>query len=277
MSALLQISDPHFGTETPAAVAALLALSREIQPDRVILTGDITQRARAAQFCAAKAFCEQLPCPVIAIPGNHDIPLFNLLARVFWPYAGYRRAFGDELEPTWESPLWRVIGVNSTSPRRHKDGALSAKKIEATCHRLRSASSDAFQIVALHHPLHAVTEHDQVNRAYGYREALHAFADAGADIILGGHIHLPYVRPMYPLISTLSRQVWIVQAGTSVSNRVRDGKPNSVHVLRRMPGAVGVCDIEQWDYAADSRAFIRATVTRIERNHASSRCANQTL
>lgn len=268
---LLQISDPHFGTETPAAVDALLALSREVQPDRVILTGDVTQRARASQFRAAKAFCEQLPCPVIAIPGNHDIPLFNLIARFFWPYAGYRRTFGYALEPTWESPLWRVIGVNTTSPRRHKDGALSARKIDAICRRLSSAPSDAFQIVALHHPLHAVTEQDQSNRAHGYLRALHAFADAGADVVLGGHIHLPYVRPMYPLIPTLSRQIWIVQAGTSVSSRVRDGKPNSVHVIRRVPGAGGACDVEQWDYAAELSAFKRAAVTRIERNHASSR------
>ena len=88
MSVLLQISDPHFGTEQAPVVDALLTLAHAQRPDLVVLSGDITQRARRAQFAAARRFVERLaPSALLAIPGNHDIPLFNPVARLLWPYA----------------------------------------------------------------------------------------------------------------------------------------------------------------------------------------------
>src|ERR1035437_3656295 len=99
MSVLLQISDPHFGTEQPPVVEALAALSRQQRPDLLVVSGDITQRARPGQFRAARAFIDRLDAPVLVSPGNHDIPLFDLYARRHHPYARYRDAFGDELEP----------------------------------------------------------------------------------------------------------------------------------------------------------------------------------
>ena len=95
MSVLLQISDPHFGTEQTPVVQALVALSREQQPDLVVLSGDITQRATEEQFRAARTFMDRLGVPFLAIPGNHDIPLFNLRARLFNPYSRFRHAFGQ--------------------------------------------------------------------------------------------------------------------------------------------------------------------------------------
>ena len=99
MTCVLQISDPHFGTEQPHVMRALLQLAREQQPEVILLTGDITQRARRSQFAAAARFVSQLPAPVLAVPGNHDIPLFNLIARALNPYGNYKRAFGNNLEP----------------------------------------------------------------------------------------------------------------------------------------------------------------------------------
>ena len=103
MSVLLQISDTHFGTEQPPVVAALLALARQQAPELVVLSGDITQRARPAQFKAAWIFTEQLAAPLLAIPGNHDIPLFDLWARLRHPYARHCAAFGADLEPAHTS------------------------------------------------------------------------------------------------------------------------------------------------------------------------------
>ena len=80
MSVLLQISDPHFGTERPRVVEALVSLAQRERPDLVVLSGDITQRARAEQFAAARAFADRLGAPFVAIPGNHDIPLLDLPA-----------------------------------------------------------------------------------------------------------------------------------------------------------------------------------------------------
>ena len=119
MTLLLQISDPHFGTEKPDVVEALLRLASRDKPQLVVMSGDVTQRARRSQFDAARRFVERLAgTPVLAIPGNHDIPLYNVFARVLQPYAGHKRVFGENLEPMFESPDLLVIGVNTTRPSR---------------------------------------------------------------------------------------------------------------------------------------------------------------
>ena len=100
----MQLSDMHFGTEQPAVVEALVALALQQRPDLLVLSGDITQRARPAEFQAARAFMNRLGAPMLAIPGNHDIPLFNVWARLQRPYAGHMAAFGSELEPVYASP-----------------------------------------------------------------------------------------------------------------------------------------------------------------------------
>lgn len=154
MSVLLQISDTHFGTEQPQVVEALVALSARQQPDLVVLSGDITQRARPAQFRAAKAFVERLGAPVLAIPGNHDIALFDLWARLTRPYARYAKAFGTELEPVHASQDWLVVGVNTIRPWRHKNGEVSAAQIDRVAKLLSAASPAQLRVVAAHQPRH---------------------------------------------------------------------------------------------------------------------------
>jgi hypothetical protein len=130
MSVLLQISDTHFGTEQPQVVEALVALAAQQRPEVVVLSGDITQRARPAQFRAAKAFVDRLGAPVLAIPGNHDIALFDLWARLTRPYARYAKVFGADLEPVHSSPDLLVVGVNTTRKWRHKNGEVSTAQID---------------------------------------------------------------------------------------------------------------------------------------------------
>ncbi|HEX5420033.1 MAG TPA: metallophosphoesterase, partial [Gammaproteobacteria bacterium] len=141
MSALLHISDTHFGTEQGPVVEALAALSQRLQPALVVLSGDVTQRARRRQFAAAAAFVKRLaPAPVLTIPGNHDIPLFNLYARWRRPYANYRGVFGGSLQPRWQNADLFVLGVNTTRPSRHTDGEISALQRKQVANALRSAS-----------------------------------------------------------------------------------------------------------------------------------------
>ncbi len=261
-STLLQISDAHFGTERPLVVQALLRLAREQAPDLVVLSGDITQRARRSQFSAARAFIDQLqPAALLAIPGNHDIPLFNLAARVFAPYANYSRAFGHNLEPEFESADLLAIGVNTTRPRRHKDGELSPAQIDRVSRRLRRAAASQLRIVVVHQPVLAIRASDEANLLHGHRQAVPAWAAEGADIIMGGHIHLPYVHSLRTTFPDLPRDMWTVQAGTSVSSRIREGVTNSVNMIRS-DGAQSPrrCTVERWDYSATSDRFERHTV-----------------
>ncbi len=263
MSVLLQISDPHFGTEQPPVVEALLALAQATEPCLVVISGDITQRARRAQFAAAREFVRRLPAPhVLCIPGNHDIPLFNLAARALTPYANYCEAFGDQLEPCWSDQDFCVIGVNTTRPARRKDGEVSLEQIERVAARLRSADPEQLRIVVVHQPVHVVRDIDQKNLLHGHREAVRAWATAGADLIMGGHIHLPYVRPLADGEAELPRRVWAVQAGTALSSRVRGSIPNSVNVVRH-DAAQSTCCVERWDYDAELQRFTEKCVEHL--------------
>ncbi len=260
MSVLLQISDPHFGTEQSPVVEALVSLSRERQPDLVVLSGDITQRATSVQFRAARAFMDRLGVPYLAIPGNHDIPLIDLSARLLNPYSRYRRAFGNVLEPVHDSPDLLVLCVNTTRWYRHVNGEVSTAQIDRVAAALAQASSAQLRVVVVHQPVAVMRVADAHDCLRGHEVALPQWSTAGCDIIMGGHIHLPYVKAL----PKLSRAMWAVQAGTSVSSRVRDGMPNSVNIVRCGADAPdGCCVIEQWDYAAGVDAFVASTVTEI--------------
>ncbi|WP_048441956.1 metallophosphoesterase [Caenimonas sp. SL110] len=260
MSILLQISDTHFGTAQPAVVEALVALARSQRPDLTVLSGDITQRARPAQFRAARAFTDRLGVPLVAVPGNHDIPLFDLWTRLRHPYARYIASFGNDLEPVHRSPDVLVVCVNTTRARRHKDGEVSAQQVERVAGLLENAQPEQLRVVVVHQPAAVIREEDAPNRLHGHAAALERWAQAGADIVMGGHIHLPYVKP----IAGLARPLCVVQAGTAVSSRVRQGVPNSVNLLRwGQDCAPGLCRIEQWDYSAGNQAFLLARASDI--------------
>lgn len=244
MSVLLQVSDPHFGTDEAPVVEALAALAQQQRPDLLLWSGDITQRARPAQFRRARGFADRLAAPVLAVPGNHDVPLFNLWARLRDPYARYRAAFGDDLEPVHRSADLLVVGVNTTRAWRHKDGEVSPAQVERVAGLLAGAEPAQLRIVVVHQPA-AVREADDLpNRLHGADWALQRWSAAGADLVLGGHIHRPYVLP----VPGLERPVWVVQAGTAVSTRRRAGLPNSVNLLRwGAHAAPGLCRVERWD------------------------------
>ncbi|HXG53046.1 MAG TPA: metallophosphoesterase [candidate division Zixibacteria bacterium] len=257
MSLIFQVSDTHFGTEQPHVVEALVRLARERRPDAVVMSGDITQRARRRQFQAALAFVERLAAPAtLVLPGNHDIPLFNLAARLFRPYGNYCRAFGSDLEPVLESPDFLVVGVNTTRPRRHKIGEVSAAQIARVAERLRAAKDEQLRIVVTHQPVHVIQPADEKSLLRGSERAVRAWADAGAELVMGGHIHLPYVTPLFERFSGLTRKVWIVQAGTAVSSRLRYHRANSVNLIGyRRDEKPRRCTVERWDYDLGSGRF----------------------
>jgi 3',5'-cyclic AMP phosphodiesterase CpdA len=258
MSVLLHISDTHFGTEEAHVVAALRAFAWELKPDALVLSGDITQRARSAQFEAAREFCDSLRVPRrLSLPGNHDIPLYNVFARLVAPWHGYQRAFGGELDPMLELDDALVIGVNTTRPERHVDGEVSTQQIRRVSEILRRAARDKLRVVVTHQPACVMRPEDERDRLHGGDEAVQAWSEAGADLVLGGHIHLPYVADACAHGKGVTRALYCVQAGTALSTRIRYGTPNSVNVIRWESPAAGAprtCKVERWDYdLADDR------------------------
>lgn len=260
MTRVLQISDPHFGTEQPRVMQALLRFAHDQRPEVTLLSGDITQRARRGQFDAAREFVRQLPQPVLAVPGNHDIPLFNLPARLFYPYRNYRRAFGSQLEPEYESEGLLLLCLNTSRPGRHTRGAVSSAQIERVARKLRGARPEQLRMVMQHHPVRAREASDLMNLLIGHEKAVAAWVEAGLDLLIGGHIHLPYVSELHSLDgSTGRRRAWTAQAGTALSTRLRGGTPNSVNLIRHawMQGEQRCC-VERWDYSDRADAFTTA-------------------
>ncbi len=275
MTVLMQISDPHFGTERAPVVEALERLVHELRPDVILLSGDITQRATEAQFRAARAFVDRLCVPaLVAIPGNHDIPLFNPVARLFSPYGHYERAFGRELEPQFEDDEVLVLALNTTRWYRHADGEVSGTQIERVAQRLEKAHSAQWRIVVVHQPVAVTRAQDRGNVLHGHQAAVWRWAAAGADLIVGGHIHLPFVLPLHQIRPDLPRAVWAVQAGTAVSERVRADAGNSINVIRTGAAALAPddvddaalgCLVERWDHTAPTQRFERVQVYPLRR------------
>ena len=282
MSVVLHISDPHFGTEQPRVVEALVALAERERPDLVVLSGDITQRARPQQFRAARAFVDRLGAPLLAIPGNHDIALFNLWERLVRPYASYAEVFGADLQPVHTSPHLLVAGVNTTRAWRHKNGEVSAVQVRRVAQLLAAATPQQLRVVVVHQPAAVPRAANQADLLRGHRAAVRAWAAAGADLVMGGHIHLPFTQEM----PGEHRRLWVVQAGTAVSSRIRPGAPNSVNIVRwgGVPNgssaqqqaqpqpqplqtagtAAPECHIERWDFVQHDQVFVRSAVSCIQ-------------
>ena len=254
---LLQVSDPHFGTEAPRVVKALTSLSATLAPTLVVMSGDVTQRATTVQFQAASDFLRALNAPAsLVVPGNHDIPLVNLAARAFAPYSRFREAFGNDLEPVHDDARLLVIGVNTVMPVWHQQGAVSSRQIERVSRRLRQAAPAQLRIVVCHHPVHVIRPEDDKNLLRNSANAVRQWVRSGVDLVLGGHIHLPYFRPLRQRFPDLPRTAWVAQAGTAVSTRIRSGIANSVNVIRPIELSKGAgCLFERWDFSDHDDAF----------------------
>lgn len=259
MSILLHISDTHFGTEQPRVVSALAALARERLPDILVFSGDITQRARTAQFAAARRLCDAMAVgAMLALPGNHDIPLFDMLGRLVRPYGNYLQAFGPRLDPSLETDDFLVIGVNTTRASRHKNGEVSAEQVQRVAGQLRRARPRQLRVVVTHQPAAVSRPQDEQHRLRGAEAALQSWSQAGADLVLGGHIHLPYVLDLRQRPQPTPRPMWCVQAGTAVSSRLRHATCNSVNLIHWNAAPTGqprACRVERCDYQPEKGWF----------------------
>jgi 3',5'-cyclic AMP phosphodiesterase CpdA len=232
MTTIVQLSDPHFGTEVrPVAEAALRAV-HTLQPDVVIVSGDITQRARRSQFRAASDFLDALsPAAILVIPGNHDIPLFNVFARLFTPYAAFKNAFGAR-ESVWITPDIAIIGFDSTSRLRHTRGRLKQNDVaQKIMHVRRQLAPGAILVACAHQPLQTAWPEDAGEVLLDVERTALAFSELQVDLVLSGHVHVPLITTTRDAFPRLARHFILSGAGTAVSHRVRAGAPNSFNLI----------------------------------------------
>lgn len=230
---IAHLSDTHFGTERPEVVAALLDTLAALRPSVVILSGDITQRARAPEFEAARRFVDALPRDAerVLIPGNHDIPLYNLWRRITAPHADYERWLGPR-ESLRRFGAVTVLALDSTHPALGKYGRLAAPRLRARLREARAASApDGLLLVIAHQPLWTAWGADRSQTLIGRHHTARVLSEARADVVFSGHVHVPFIGTSAASDPALAWRFLMCGAGTAVSHRTRPGAPNSLNVL----------------------------------------------
>lgn len=254
MRTIVHLSDLHFGRVDERIIAPLVERIKAIRPDLVAVSGDLTQRARRRQFQQASAFLGRLPFVKVVVPGNHDVPLFNIAARLFDPFGGYRRWIGPDLEPAYIDDEVAIVGLNSaraliTGGR----GRLNTEQVEVAAARLRLLPATAIRVIVTHHPFD-VPEGFPAEHLVGRASiAMQRFAEAGADLFLAGHLHVSHVGHTADRYSIAGHSALVVQAGT-ISTRGR-GELNTFNVLR-----IGrpELSIERYSWESGGSAFNRS-------------------
>ena len=244
MRTIAHLSDLHFGRADARIVDCLVATVAELEPDLVAVSGDLTQRARASQFREARAFLDRLPGPQIVVPGNHDVPLYDVFARFARPLAAFRQHITRELWPIYEDEEVAVIGANTTRSFTIKDGGLRQSDVSRMTAVLDRLRPDLLKVVVCHHPFDAPEGRlGRLTRPRPDAQAVATLVSRGTDVLLTGHLHVSYTGGSALRYQVSGRAAVIVEAGTAASTRVR-GEVNSFNVLRFMPGTVTVERIE---------------------------------
>ena len=228
MPVVVHLSDLHFGAATDEVPESLVADVAALGPDLVVVSGDLTQRARRDQFLRARAFLDRLPRPLLTVPGNHDLPLFDVPRRFLDGTGRYRSHVHPDLDPVLGLPGLVVVGLDSMRPWRWKAGHVTAAQADLVRRTLDAAPPDAWRVVVTHHPVLPGRPLDLVGRA----RLVRACADGRLSVLMAGHTHLA-ATGVVPL-GEAGRSAVSVVAGTATSTRTR-GTPNGYAVLRLDP------------------------------------------
>jgi 3',5'-cyclic AMP phosphodiesterase CpdA len=253
MRRIAHLSDLHFGTEASGVLDELHESLAQFAPDLLIVTGDLTQRAREKQFRRARDFFDRLPFARLVVPGNHDIaPLYQPLRRVLWPYARYQRFISRELDHVWQDKELLVLGLSSVQPWRWKEGTVSTGQLEWMVAAAQRHPRQ-LRILAAHHPMVRASTTRPIRKLRRHDSLSSALEAAGIGICLSGHLHRSYSGPNEP------GSVLAVHASTATSTRLR-GQANAYNQLTIDGQAVQV-DAVAWN----GRGFEPLTSDRYER------------
>jgi 3',5'-cyclic AMP phosphodiesterase CpdA len=259
MRTLAHVSDLHFGTETPAVADALAAELRERQPSLLVVSGDLTQRARRRQFAAARDYLRTLPAPQLVVPGNHDVPLFDVLRRFLAPLTRYSRFITPDLNPVFADDEVFVLALNTARSFTWKSGRISVEQVALLRRRLAEAGS-RLKVVVTHHPFIPPVENAGIALVGRAALAIPILDEFEVDLLLAGHLHHGYagdIRTHYP---AARRSVIAAQAGTAISGRTRK-EPNAYNWITLEPERIAVA-VRGWD----GRRFTTLRVTPYQRS-----------
>jgi 3',5'-cyclic AMP phosphodiesterase CpdA len=225
---IIHLSDLHFGTILEPTPRHILDIVGTIKPDLVVVSGDLTQRARKIQYAEARAFLDSLPAPRLVLPGNHDVPAY-LFRRLLQPLDRYKRMIDRDLCPRYVDDEIAVLGINTARSLVIKGGAIDDEQLRWMEEQVRTLG-DQLRIVVVHHPLDLPPHLSGVDLVDNAAKAMETFARCEIQLFLAGHLHLVYFGST-ARYGIPGYDVPIMQAGTSTSTRAR-GEPNSFFVHR---------------------------------------------
>ena len=239
MTRLIHLTDLHFGLHHAGFVAPLREAILSNRPDILIVSGDLTQRALASQFRLAMTFLHGLNLKFLVVPGNHDIPVYNPLMRLFNPFGPYRKGASADLTPMMQTGPLRLFGVNTADPFRWRGGVARKAEIERVCQSMREGPEDAINILVCHHPLQE-PQGFQRKETRGAILALDRLADAGLDVVLSGHLH--HWTTGLGMEKGAAAPIFQMQTGTALC--AREGESN--HGFAVMDFDAGQLTVTPW-------------------------------
>lgn len=258
MRTVVHLSDLHFGRVDAALLDPLRRAVTELAPDVVVVSGDLTQRAKSEEFRDARAFLDTLPEPQIVVPGNHDVPLFDVVRRFTSPLGRYKLHIDDDLEPFYLDDEIAIVGVNTARSLTLKGGRINEAQIEHIRGKLCGLEERVVRLVVSHHPFDIPdtwNADDIVGRA---GLAVEMLASCGANILLAGHIHMSHAGHTTERYRAAGFSALVVQAGTATSTRGR-GEANAFNALRITPHEVRV-ECHSWDAAIGEFTLLQTEV-----------------
>ena len=231
MRTIVHLSDLHFGRVDPTLLAPLRDLVHSIHPDVVVVSGDLTQRAKSRQFAEARAFLDTLPGPQIVVPGNHDISLYNVFRRFVQPLKRYKRYISHDLDPFYQDDEIAVLGINTARSLTFKDGRVNEEQVAKIHALFDPLSPQITRIVVTHHPFDLPKSFDEADLVGRAPMAMEVFAKLGVDILMAGHLHATSICSTAERYKIDAYAALVIQAGTATSTRGR-GEVNSFNVVR---------------------------------------------
>lgn len=256
---LLHISDLHFGPPyLPTVGEALLDTVKDMSPDAVVISGDLTQRAKPEQFAEARDYLNRLPAKTrVVVPGNHDVPLYRVLERLSRPYDLYQKYIAEELDSVVHLDNAVIVALNSTHPYRAiKNGRISSKQLDFCVQTFSNAPADAARIVVAHHHFVPAPDYEGDEILPNAKRALETFIDLHVDLIMAGHLHRAYIGNSLDVYSGKDREhgILIVQCGTSTSRRgrAREREKNSFNWIEITDESIRVV---HYMYFQDTQGF----------------------
>ncbi len=235
------VTDIHFGRQNDGAATALLHDLNTHRPDLILIGGDLTQRAYAAQYQAARDFIKQLPSAWLCVPGNHDVPAWNLWARFTAPFGLYQKYISHDVNPGFVNDQVAILGLNSARRWMRQwaweQGGIANRQLKFTRDFFKNVPDSKLKILMVHHPVSHPVDHDTRMLVDNHAAAVKTFIDCGVDIILTGHLHRANIRDARSIMPQLKKPLLFIQGSTTLSDRTR-GEDNNYWLLNITDDAI---------------------------------------